>query len=126
MGSKAIIGLSMSHDASAALVTTEGSTVCAMGEERRTRKKNYLGFPHHALASCYAVAQEKGLEVTGVVLGSHSSPLVRLLPSALWSLEIDGMPCDPQNELSPPDSLCPACLTSCRTAQTLLASFDLA
>jgi carbamoyltransferase len=46
-----ILGFNSTHDGSAALVK-DGEVLCAVEEERFTRKKHHYGFPEHAIAAC--------------------------------------------------------------------------
>ena len=63
-----ILGLSLSHDSSAALVSKEGSVHSALAEERISRKKNHIGLP---VASITELLKSCDEPITNVVIGSH-------------------------------------------------------
>ncbi len=46
-----ILGFNSTHDGSAALVR-DGEVLCAIEEERYSRKKHHYGFPEHAIKAC--------------------------------------------------------------------------
>jgi carbamoyltransferase len=46
-----ILGFNSTHDGSAALVR-DGEIVCAVDEERYSRRKHHYGFPEHAIGAC--------------------------------------------------------------------------
>ena len=46
-----ILGFNSTHDGSAALIR-DGEVLCAIEEERYTRKKHYYGFPEQAIQAC--------------------------------------------------------------------------
>ena len=63
------LGLSLSHDSSAALVSDEGVVISAIAEERISRKKNHIGIPVEAIRN---LLSENTGQVTEVVIGSHN------------------------------------------------------
>ncbi len=50
MNQKLILGISTSHNCTAALIDFEGNIIGAVSEERFTRQKNEVGFPANAIA----------------------------------------------------------------------------
>lgn len=65
-----ILGISLSHDASAAVLHDDGKVFSAMGEERLSRKKNHIGLP--ALSVAYLISRlPADLRISRVVIGSH-------------------------------------------------------
>ena len=66
-----ILGLTLSHDASAAVLDKNGVVIFAISEERLSRKKNHVGIPvlaiTHLMSSLPQVSQ-----LQKVVIGSHS------------------------------------------------------
>ncbi|MDD2857609.1 MAG: carbamoyltransferase C-terminal domain-containing protein [Candidatus Nanopelagicales bacterium] len=67
-----IVGLALSHDASAALTDSSGRVIAAIGEERLSRRKNHRGIPTQSLAALLELVPPE-LEVTRLVIGSHES-----------------------------------------------------
>ncbi len=65
-----ILGVNLSHDSSAALLTEDGSVIAAVAEERLSRRKHDTRFPREAIATVTALAGER--PVSRVVIGSHS------------------------------------------------------
>lgn len=68
-----IIGLNFGHDATVVLLR-DGVIVEAMMEERVTRVKKYIGFPHEALAYLkgkYDLAEDVPIYVDGIDSGVH-------------------------------------------------------
>lgn len=65
-----ILGISLSHDASAAILSDDGIVLSAMGEERLSRKKNHIGIP--SLAIAYLVSRlSPDQKISRVIIGSH-------------------------------------------------------
>jgi carbamoyltransferase len=64
-----ILGLSLSHDASAAITNNDGVAVYAIAEERITRQKNYTGLPVQSIRSLLNLDGD----ISKVVIGSHGS-----------------------------------------------------
>ena len=65
-----ILGISMSHDASAALTDSQGRVLGAIGEERLSRRKNHRGIPTESIAALLE-SVTSAQEVTRLVIGSH-------------------------------------------------------
>ncbi len=77
----AILGIWDGHDAGAALIR-EGRVVCAVNEERLSRRKLEAGFPCRSIASCLASASLSPNEVRQVALSTTdpAKTLTRLFP----------------------------------------------
>ena len=67
-----ILGLALSHDASAALTDGSGRVIAALGEERLSRKKNHRGIPTQSLAAVLDLV-DGSQEVSRLVIGSHQT-----------------------------------------------------
>ena len=67
-----ILGLSLSHDASAAITDDQGLVQAALGEERISRVKNYDGIPEEAIRKLINCS-EKTNSIEKVIIGSHES-----------------------------------------------------
>jgi carbamoyltransferase len=65
-----ILGIAMSHDASAALTTNDGTVLFAIAEERISRLKNHVGIPFLAIESVIAACTE---DVEKVIFGTQST-----------------------------------------------------
>lgn len=71
--SEYLLGLNFGHDATVVLMK-DGEIVEAMMEERVTRVKKYIGFPHEALAYLkkkYGISEFKYVFTDGMNLGRH-------------------------------------------------------
>jgi carbamoyltransferase len=68
-----ILGISISHNSSAALMF-EGKVIAAACEERFNREKNYTGFPLEAIRYCLDFAKISGLEIGSVGYSTISNP----------------------------------------------------
>ncbi|MBF0628691.1 MAG: hypothetical protein HQL91_10805 [Magnetococcales bacterium] len=77
---KNILGIWDGHDAGAALMI-DGQLVCAANEERFTRRKLEVGFPHHAIRACLTQARLSPEEIH-CVAGCTTDPAKTL--SRLW------------------------------------------
>lgn len=65
-----ILGIALSHDASAALTDGQGRVLAAIGEERLSRRKNHRGIPAESIATI--LDQVAGAEeISRLVIGSH-------------------------------------------------------
>ena len=64
-----ILGLNISHDASAALTTNSGQVIAAIAEERISRKKNHSGIPRKAIKSLLDLDISESIDQ--VVIGSN-------------------------------------------------------
>lgn len=70
-----ILGLNISHDASAALTTNSGQVIAAIAEERISRKKNHCGIPRKAIKSLLDL--EISEPIDQIIIGSNKNlPLV--------------------------------------------------
>jgi carbamoyltransferase len=79
-----ILGIWDGHDAGAALVDeVEGRIVCAVNEERFTRRKLEVGFPLHSIEACLAEAGLPRQEVRDVAISTcdPAKTLTRWFPS---------------------------------------------
>lgn len=63
------LGLSLSHDASACLISEEGEIIAAIAEERLSRKKNHFGIP--LLSIAHLLNRLDSPEILFVHVGSH-------------------------------------------------------
>lgn len=66
-----ILGISMSHDASAAILHEDGVVHSAIAEERLSRKKNHIGIP--ILSVSRLLESFPTVVISKVVIGSHES-----------------------------------------------------
>jgi carbamoyltransferase len=90
-----LLGISLSHDASAVLTSSDGKLIAALAEERISRKKNHIGIPFEAIR----ILTEKA-EVSRIYIGSHLG-LDRA--SALsMACEADGNPSNPTGVFARP------------------------
>lgn len=79
-----ILGIWDGHDAGAAVVDeSKGRIVCAANEERFTRRKLEVGFPHAAIAACLGEAALEAKDVTEVAVSTFdpAKSLTRVFPS---------------------------------------------
>ena len=90
-----LLGLSLSHDASAVLTSSDGKLIAALAEERISRKKNHIGIPFEAIK----MLTEKA-EVSRIYIGSH----LGLDRAAALSMacEADGNPSNPPGVFARP------------------------
>ena len=65
-----ILGLSLSHDASAAITDSNGVVKYAIGEERITRVKNYMGIPKESIKRLMEI-DGGAKSLAKVIIGSH-------------------------------------------------------
>ena len=68
-----VLGMTLGHNATAAL-TKNGDIIATASEERFTRHKNEYGYPQQAIAYCLATANISADQLTSVVLSSHITP----------------------------------------------------
>lgn len=61
-----ILGLNVSHDATAVIMDIEGNVLAGIAEERITRKKYHETFPYRAIMSCLRVADLAPEDITHV------------------------------------------------------------
>ncbi|MBF0310354.1 MAG: hypothetical protein HQL56_12580 [Magnetococcales bacterium] len=80
-----ILGIWDGHDAGAALVE-EGRLTVAVNEERLSRRKLEIGFPHRAIAECLALRglSPQSVDAVGLSTSDVAKTLGRLLP---WTME---------------------------------------
>jgi carbamoyltransferase len=78
-----ILGIWDGHDAGAALLAG-GRLVAAVNEERLTRRKLEIRFPHASIASCLAIAgiDAGAIDIVAASTSDIAKTLTRLLPSA--------------------------------------------
>jgi carbamoyltransferase len=67
------LGISISHNSSAALMC-DGKVIAAACEERFNREKNYTGFPIESIRYCLAHAKITGAELARVAYSTISNP----------------------------------------------------
>lgn len=67
-----ILGISLSHDGTLALLDDDGNVIYAVGEERINRIKCYTGFPFEALENVFLSRNYDPKEIKAVAVGSHS------------------------------------------------------
>jgi carbamoyltransferase len=65
-----VLGITLSHDAGAALVV-DGRIVTAVNEERLTRRKQQMGFPTGSIRECLRLAGLSPSAVTRVAIGAR-------------------------------------------------------
>jgi carbamoyltransferase len=66
------LGVNISHDASAALLTPEGFVKMAVAEERFSRVKNHVGIPVNSVSSLLA----SGVDISEIVIGTFENPSI--------------------------------------------------
>jgi carbamoyltransferase len=80
-----VLGVWDGHDAGAALLdlTASGRIVCAVNEERFTRRKLEVGFPRHSIACCLDQAglPPSAIDVVAVPTVDPAKTLTRVFPS---------------------------------------------
>jgi len=86
----AILGLAISHDASAALTTENGVVVAAIAEERIHRIKSFSGLP---LSSIQRLT-DLDIEINKVVIGSHVN--LKYRDAIRFAAQLDGNPSNPR------------------------------
>lgn len=84
------LGLNLSHDSSAALVSKDGKILSAIGEERLARKKNIVSFPYLSIFEFSLKYDLSAVEL--VVVGSHSSFKHTEMNYLHWLFEKDSFP----------------------------------
>jgi carbamoyltransferase len=85
-----LLGLNLSHDASAALLSNDGMILAAVSEERLSRRKNEVTFPNLAIAS---IGSKFDLgQIDKVIVGSHSSFKFYSMNSLHWIFEKEQFP----------------------------------
>jgi len=87
-----ILGLNISHDASAALTTNSGQVIAAIAEERISRKKNHSGIPRQAIASLLELELDDPIE--RIVIGSNKD--LRLIDAYQMLASLEGNPSTPE------------------------------
>jgi carbamoyltransferase len=87
-----ILGLTFSHDASAAILHEDGRVFSAVGEERLSRKKNHIGIPRLAIPYLLSGLPSE-LKLSKIIIGSHAN-MDRELAIRL-SVSIKGNPSNP-------------------------------
>jgi len=81
-----ILGLAISHDASAALTTGNGVTIAALAEERISRKKSYTGLPLRAIEKLLKLNEE----VNEVCIGTHKN--LTIDDAIIFAAQLEGNP----------------------------------
>ena len=87
-----ILGLNISHDASAALTTNSGQVIAAVAEERISRKKNHSGIPRQAIASLLELELPEPIEQ--IVIGSNKD--LPLIDAYQMLASLEGNPSTPE------------------------------
>jgi carbamoyltransferase len=90
-----ILGLSLSHDASAAITENDGVVHSALGEERITRLKNHSGLPVRSIERLIQGASN-GLNFEKVVIGSHQN--MSLIDAKKMIAQLDQNPSNPEGK----------------------------
>jgi len=77
-----VLGIWDGHDAGAALLM-DGRLVCAVNEERLTRRKLEVSFPHQSIAACLAVAalDPAAIDVVAATTSDCDKTVARFIPS---------------------------------------------
>ena len=90
-----LLGLSLSHDSSAALTTSDGRLISALAEERVSRRKNHIGIPFQAIRMLM-----EQVDVSRIYIGSH----LKLDRAAALSMacELEENPSNPRGIFAPP------------------------
>ncbi len=78
-----ILGFNSTHDSSATLVG-DGKILCAVEEERFTRKKHYYGFPVRSMEACLRTAGVSWKDIDCVTF--YWNPYRGILPFGLHFL----------------------------------------
>ena len=73
-----ILGVSAFYHDSAACLIRDGKIIAAAQEERFTRKKHDLAFPHHAIKYCISEAQIKPSQITNIVFYEKTEGAVNI------------------------------------------------
>ena len=68
-----VLGMTLGHNATAAL-THEGRVIACASEERFARVKNIYGYPEKAVKYCLQQAGITSAELSLIVLSSHITP----------------------------------------------------
>jgi carbamoyltransferase len=63
------LGISLSHDSSAAVTQSDGVVINALAEERISRVKNHFGIPRQSIS--LLLKQELNHEIDEIIIGSH-------------------------------------------------------
>lgn len=87
-----ILGLNISHDASAALTTNSGQVIAAIAEERISRKKNHSGIPRKAIKSLLDLDISESIDQ--VVIGSNMD--LQLIDAHQMLASLEGNPSTPE------------------------------
>lgn len=87
-----ILGLNISHDASAALTTNSGQVIAAIAEERISRKKNHSGIPRKAIKSLLDLDISESIDQ--VVIGSNMD--LQLIDAYQMLASLEGNPSSPE------------------------------
>jgi carbamoyltransferase len=90
-----ILGLSLSHDASAAITENDGVVHSALGEERITRLKNHAGLPVKAIERLIQAAGQE-LDFEKIVIGSHQK--MSLVDAKQMIAQLDQNPSNPEGK----------------------------
>ena len=80
-----VVGISESHNATAALVKN-GELVAAVSEERLSRRKTHMGFPKRAIKEVYGI-EARPIGVGGGTVAAFFRKAG--LPAAVWSTQSD-------------------------------------
>src|SRR5262249_17954668 len=77
-----VLGVWDGHDAGAALIV-DGSVVCAVNEERFTRRKLEIRFPVHSIRRCLEISGRSAadVDIVATFTGDVAKPMARWAPS---------------------------------------------
>ena len=87
-----ILGLNISHDASAALTTNQGQVIAAIAEERISRKKNHSGIPRKAIELILNLELTESID--RIVIGSNKE--LPLIDAYQMLASLEGNPSTPE------------------------------
>jgi carbamoyltransferase len=87
-----ILGLNISHDASAALTTNQGRVIAAIAEERISRKKNHQGIPRKAIELILNLEVNESID--RIVIGSNKE--LPLIDAYQMLASLEGNPSTPE------------------------------
>mgnify|MGYP001287192148 CR=1 FL=1 len=73
MKKNVILGINVSHNASASLMINDEIVLCVQ-EERFTNKKNFFGYPKKSIDYCIIYTKKKGLTINLAVFTTQKLP----------------------------------------------------
>ena len=90
------LGLNISHDASAAILESDGSVACAVPEERLSRIKNHIGIPTRSIRSVL----NQTTDIKEVVIGTFDK--VTLGDAVRFKANLEKSPSNPEGRWNEP------------------------